>query len=68
MDKVTYYVLRDNEENPKVLVKYEDGDFYGYEDGDWEYNPAYSKILEEDTDYEEVSEEEAEKIADYLDD
>ena len=64
--KPTYYVYRDTGGNVTRLVKFEGTDPYRYEDKDWKFDARFTKILMEPTDYEEISEEEAEKVMELL--
>ena len=44
------------------LAKFENNLPYGYEGGEWVYMPSLFKIQNDITDYEEVTEEDAEQI------
>lgn len=59
--KDRYYVLKDEERVARV-AKISDGLPYGYEGGEWVFMPGLAKIQYDDTDYEEISEEEANKL------
>lgn len=56
-----FYVYKYNGEVRRI-AKISDGLPYGYEGGEWVFMPGLSKIQHEDTDYEEISEEEANKL------
>lgn len=59
--RALYFVYYDDEGKPTRVAKIEDV-AYGWQDGKWEYMPNLIKIINEITDYEEISKEEAEKI------
>lgn len=62
MNKTRYFVLRINGDL-KRLAKIEDNALaYGYEGGDWVSMPDLLKIINDITDYDEISEDEANKI------
>lgn len=62
MDNIRYFVLRINGEL-KRLAKIEDNAVaYGYEGGSWVNMPDLLKIINDITDYDEISEDEANKI------
>ena len=62
MSKTKYYILKLNNEI-KRLAKIEDGALaYGYEGGKWVSMPSLLKIQNDITDFEDISEDEANKI------
>jgi hypothetical protein len=62
MNKTRYFVLRINGDL-KRLAKIEDNALaYGYEGGSWVSMPDLLKIINDITDYDEISEDEANKI------
>lgn len=62
MNKTRYFVLRINGDL-KRLAKIEDNALaYGYEGGAWVSMPDLLKIINDITDYDEISEDEANKI------
>ena len=62
MAKIKYYVYKHNGE-VRRLVKIEDGiNAEAYINGSWSSMPNLLRIQNEDTDFEEISEGEAEKL------
>lgn len=60
--KTEYYVNRDHEKIYR-LAKIVDGLPYGYVDKEWKFMPSLAKITQDVTsDYEKISEEEANKL------
>ncbi len=57
--KKKYYIYRDAGGNVTRLIKFEGTDPYRYENKDWIFDARFVKILLEPTNYEEISEEEA---------
>ena len=64
--KSIYYVYRDGDKIYRV-ARIDNGSLaYGYEGGKWVYMPSLIKIQNEITDYEEISEDEANKLIEEL--
>ena len=61
MKRKTYYVCKDGDRLCSLAV-YSDGLPYAYKDGKWVFTPSLAKIQHEITDYEEISEEVANKL------
>ena len=60
-NKTHYYVYKEGDQIYRI-AKISNGDAYGYEGGEWISMPGLIKIQNEVTDYEEISEEEANKL------
>ncbi len=62
MEKALYYVYEFDDGRKGQVVKIINGVAYRFHNGKWEENAGLIKILFENTNYEEITEEEAMKI------
>ena len=58
MANVTYYATF-MDDKPTRLVQFEDHTPHVWENGDWKYSPAHIKVINDITDYDEVTKNDA---------
>lgn len=60
-EKEHYYIFKNGDE-VSVIAKISDGIPYEYESGKWVFAPRLAKIQYDDTDYDEISKAELDKL------